>query len=93
MTQQTNQPPADRVRLGAVQSAIWANVNGDDRVHYSVTFERRYRDADGKWQSSASFGRDELLTLAKVADMANTVIHGFQVADRSDVKAAEAVAA
>jgi hypothetical protein len=35
---------------------------------------RSYKDGD-EWKSSSSFGRDELLTLAKVADLANSWIH------------------
>ena len=42
---------------------------------YNVTLSRSYRDGE-EWKSSSSFGRDELLTVAKVADMANSWIHG-----------------
>jgi len=69
------QPPVDRVRLGTIQAAIWANTDAEGRTRYSVTVERRYRDAEGNWQSTGSFGRDECLTLAKVVDLANSRIH------------------
>jgi hypothetical protein len=49
---------------------------------YNVTLERLHRDADEKWQSTGSFGRDDLLVLAKVADQAHTRIHELQAADR-----------
>jgi hypothetical protein len=38
---------------------------------FSVTFERLYRE-EGVWKSSSNFGRDDLLVLAKVADLAHT---------------------
>jgi hypothetical protein len=76
MTDTTSpQPPVDRVRLGTIQAAIWENTDAEGRTRYSVTVERRYRDADGNWKSTGSFGRDECLTLAKVVDLANSRIH------------------
>ena len=67
------QRPAHEVRLGRIKAAIWANES-DNGTWYNVTLSRSYKDGD-EWKSAASFGRDELLTLAKVADMANTWIH------------------
>ena len=43
-------------------------------VRHNVTFERIYRD-DQEWRSTSSFGRDDLLLLAKVADQAHSWIH------------------
>lgn len=34
-----------------------------------MTFERGYTDLNGDWQSSTSYGREDLLVLAKVADL------------------------
>ncbi len=45
----------------------------------NVTFSRIYKDAEGNWKSTSSFGRDDLLVLAKVADMAHTKV--FEVAN------------
>ena len=81
MTATTNQP-IDHIRIGAVQAAIWQNTDRNDIPRYNVTLERLYRDADAKWQSTNSFGRDDLLVLAKVADRAHTRIHELQAADR-----------
>ncbi|MGP1308586.1 MAG: hypothetical protein ACTS27_00120 [Phycisphaerales bacterium] len=75
----TNQPPADTVMLGPIRAAIWENLAEKGTRYYSVTFERRYFDAEANaWRSSASFNRDDLLTLAKAADMAHTRIHELQ---------------
>ncbi|UYV13470.1 MAG: hypothetical protein NCW75_04095 [Phycisphaera sp.] len=81
MTNETN-PPIDHVRLGAIRAAIWRNTDSQGRSRYNVTFERGYVNQKGDWQSSTSYGRDDLLTLAKVADLANTRIHEIQTEDR-----------
>src|ERR1700733_6209100 len=67
------QRPAHEIRLGRLKAAIWEN-QGDNGAWYNVTLSRNYKDGD-EWKSSASFGRDELLTVAKVADLANSWIH------------------
>jgi len=41
---------------------------------YNVTFSRSYKDGNNNWKDSASFGPDDLLLLAKVADEAHTWI-------------------
>ena len=67
------QRPAHEIRLGRIKATIWANQR-DNGTWYNVTLSRNYKDGD-EWKSSGSFGRDELLTVAKAADMANTWIH------------------
>ena len=58
--------PVHEVRIGLIRAAVWANSTRDAVIH-NVTFERRYRDGE-EWKSTNSFGRDDLLKLAKVAD-------------------------
>ena len=67
------QRPAHEIRLGRIKATIWAN-QAEGGTWYNVTLSRNYKD-DDEWKSSASFGRDELLTVAKAADLANTWIH------------------
>jgi hypothetical protein len=74
--------PIHTIRLGTVQAAIWSNA-GQHGPFYNVTFERRYRDAKEEWQSSASFGRDDLLLLAKIADEAHSFIFNRQASERN----------
>lgn len=64
--------PAHEVRLGAIKAAIWKN-DTESGVRYNVTFERLYRDGE-EWKSTDSFGRDDLLLLAKVANEAHSWI-------------------
>jgi hypothetical protein len=76
----TKERPVHEVRLGAVKAAIWRNET-ELGVRYGVTFERLYKSEQG-WNSSTTFGRDELLVLAKVADLAHSYIH--EQNDRSE---------
>lgn len=71
--QNGKQRPAHEIRLGRIKATIWANQS-DNGSWYNVVLSRNYKDGD-EWKSSSSFGRDELLTVAKVADLANTWIH------------------
>jgi hypothetical protein len=67
---QERQRPAHEVRLGRIKAAIWANTT-DQGVRYGVTFTRLYKDQEsGEWRTSASFGRDDLLLVAKVSELA-----------------------
>lgn len=54
------------IRLGRLKAAIWANPT-DNGTRYNVKFARIYKDNDGNWSSSDSFGRDDLLLLATLA--------------------------
>src|SRR5207253_9594007 len=67
------QRPAHEIRLGRIKATIWAN-QGDNGPWYNVKLSRSYKDGE-EWKSTTSFGRDELLTVAKVADLANSCIH------------------
>lgn len=64
--------PVHEVRIGAIKAAIWKNeTSGGPR--FNVTLSRIYKDED-QWRSTDSFGRDDLLLLAKVADQAHSWI-------------------
>ncbi len=65
--------PVHEVRIGRVKAAIWGN-DGEHGVRYSVSVCRVYKDQNQKWQSTESFGKDDLLVLAKVVDLAHTWI-------------------
>ena len=66
------QKPIHEVRLGSIKAAVWRNET-EAGVRYNVTFSRLYKDGDN-WQSTDSFGRDDLLLLGKVADHAHSWI-------------------
>ena len=64
--------PVHEVRLGYIKAAVWKN-DTEAGVRYNVTFSRLYKDGD-QWGSTESFGRDDLLVLAKVADQTHSWI-------------------
>ena len=64
--------PVHEVRLGHIKAAVWKNET-EAGVRYNVTFSRLYRDGE-QWQSTDSFGRDDLLLLGKVADKTHSWI-------------------
>ena len=64
-----NQKPVDEIRIGPVKATIWRNGT-DEHPRHNVTFSRLYKDAD-QWKTPQSFGRNDLLVLAKVADFAH----------------------
>ncbi len=65
--------PVHEMRMGRVRAAVWQN-EGEGGAFHNVTFTRLYKDAD-QWKDSASFGRDDLPLLAKLADAAHTWLY------------------
>ena len=68
---ETNKPPVARLRIGLINASIWERAT-DKGTFHSVSFERRYKDAAGNWQTTHSFDTSDLLALAKLADQAHT---------------------
>ena len=68
--------PVHEIRLGRIKAAIWENET-DNGTRHNVTVSRLYKDGE-QWKDSASFGRDDLPLVAKVADLAHSWIfeHG-----------------
>ena len=60
------------IRLGHIKAAVWKNET-ENGFRHNATFSRIYRD-QGQWKSTESFGRDDLLLLAKVADRVHSWI-------------------
>jgi hypothetical protein len=73
----TKNAPIAKIKLGRIRANIWQRIVGED-FFYSVSLERIYRDSEGKWRKSQSFNHEDLLVLAKVADMAHTQIMELQ---------------
>jgi hypothetical protein len=42
----TNSQPVERIRRGALASAIWANKATSGRTFYSASFQKAYLDLD-----------------------------------------------
>ena len=67
-----NNKPVAELRIGAVKATVWEN-DGGGIPRCNVTFSRVYRDGD-QWKTTQSFGFSNLLTLAKLAEQAHTLI-------------------
>jgi hypothetical protein len=68
------QRPAQTIRYGRLKATIWRQES-DKGPWYSTVLSRTYRDQAGNWHSSGSFGLDDLLVTAKLADQAHSWIH------------------
>ena len=77
---ETKNKPVREIRIGSVKAVIWLNETQSGDRH-NVQFQRLYRDGE-TWKQTDSFGRDDLLLVGKVADLAHTWIHQ-QVQQRS----------
>jgi|ERR1700737_3018775 hypothetical protein len=74
-SKEERQRPAHEVRLGRIKAAIWANTT-DQGIRYNVTLTRIYKDQEsGEWRTSTSFGRDDLLLVAKISELAMVWIY------------------
>lgn len=78
--------PVRVVRIRNIRGNIWANQLPSGQVVYNVTIDRLWKEDDevneggevtkkGEWHQSQSFGRDDLLLVAKVADLCHTWIY------------------
>jgi hypothetical protein len=66
--------PIHEVRFGRIKAAIWGN-DSQNGTRHNVTLQRLYVDDEGQWQSSTSFGRDDLPLVGKVVDLAHSWIY------------------
>lgn len=64
--------PVHEVRMGRIKAAVWENAT-ENGTRHNVTLSRIYKDGE-QWKDTASFGRDDLPLVAKVADLAHTWI-------------------
>ena len=63
---ETSQKPEKVFRLRGISASIFANpamVEKRKIAYRKVSLQRTYRDDDGEWKSTSSFGRDDLPTL------------------------------
>ncbi len=72
--------PAHKLRIGVLQVTIWRNL-GEKGNWYSVIPTRSYKVDDDQWKETDSLGFDDLLTMAKLFDLAHTWIMHQQQAD------------
>ena len=76
--------PAHKFRIGNLQATIWRNA-GEKGNWYSVQLTRGYK-VDESWRETDSLGYDDLLSAAKLLDLAHTYIGHQLDADRKGRK-------
>jgi hypothetical protein len=81
--------PAHKIRCGVLQVTIWRNT-GDKGKWYSVVPARSYKQGEDTWKETDSLNFDDLLTMAKLLDLAHTWIMHQQQADQKAKKDAAA---
>ena len=67
--------PETAFRSGNVNAAVWENT-GETGPFFSVTFSRPYKDAQGNWKSSSSYGLNDLDSLSSLAELAKDWVRG-----------------
>ncbi len=75
--------PVKTLRLGRIKAAVWENET-DAKKFYNVTFARTYVDDAKNYHDTDSFGRDDLLVVAKLADQAHSFIFERQNGQKAD---------
>ena len=83
--------PAHKIRIGTLQVTIWRN-HSEKGAWYSVIPSRGYKQDDA-WKETDSLGFDDLLTMAKLFDLAHTWVMHQQQADTKARKASQQSAA
>jgi hypothetical protein len=80
-TENAAQTPVEKFRDGPVHASIWQNqgAKGAFRV---ASFELRYRDGQGQWQSGHSYTSSALLHLESAAREAHARIKRWRQANR-----------
>ena len=72
MATNNNLKAATELRIGTVKATVWENEVGGI-THHNATFSRIYPDG-GQWKTTQSFRFVNLLSVAKLADQAHTLI-------------------
>lgn len=65
--------PVHEIRFGTLKAAVWRNET-ENGHRFNTTFSKSYKDGE-QWHNTDSFGRDDLLVIAKLADHAHSWIH------------------
>ena len=77
-----NQKTVHKERLGRIVASVFENTSENGTFH-NVTFQRIYKAGDD-WKSSSSFNRNDLLNLAKLADIVDIWMLNQRVAQTAN---------
>lgn len=74
MPQEEKKKPIKQYRSGAISVSIWRQ-DGERGAFYNATAQRAFKpEGADKWEHTSSFNRDDLMTAAKLLDLAHTWI-------------------
>ena len=73
-TAETKKGPAEKIRVGMTTISIWKNKDDKGNVYANATFEIRYKDKDGNFQTGNSYGLYDLLSHRAALDEAISLI-------------------
>ncbi len=77
--------PVHRIRLSTISASIFKNTSADGKTYFNAQFDRSYKSEE-EWKHTKSFSRDDLLNLAKVADLTHSWIHAQQQSENAAAK-------
>lgn len=80
MSDQKNRP-VETLRDGNLKAAIWENER-EDKTMQNVQFRKSYRDQDGQYRDTDSFGSNDLLRLSRLAEQSYDRIKAMREAAR-----------
>lgn len=72
--------PAKTIRDGLIKVTIWKNQS-ENGAYYSVEFTKGYKDNNGDWKETNSFGGTDLLKISHLATRAYDAIAEFRASD------------
>lgn len=86
-------PPAATLRDGNLKATIWQN-EGEKGPYFSTDLTRSYRDDDGNFQDTRSFGSNDLLRVSELARQAHqkTVSMRRELRGKDDDRTADVAA-
>lgn len=76
--------PVTTIRVEDCSASIWSRQHqyqGKQRVFYSVTLERSYKDRDGAWRYMRSFDPDSLGKIVSLCQQASEAVTELQKQD------------
>ena len=83
-SQDAGRKPVATIRGNDCSASIWAREyldQGVPKVFYSISFERSYKDRDGRWRYTRSFDRDSLGSIVSLCQQASESIAGMTQKD------------
>ena len=84
--------PEKRFNVGLVKATVWKNVSKAGDEFKTVSVNRSYKDKEGNWKNTGSFGVNDLDKLIQVLEQARDYINGAETGEAIGAEAEEVVA-